>query len=84
MPTSHPIRQVLQKLEVSRRLTKWVIELGEFDIKFMPRTAIKRQAVADFVAEFMYLTKALGVTTTMPSTSEGRTKGDDPTDPSSV
>ena len=40
VPTSHPLRQVLQNPEVSGRLTKWAIELREFDIKFMPRTTI--------------------------------------------
>ena len=84
VPTSHPLRQVLQNPEVFRRLTKWVIELGEFDIKFMPSTAIQRQAVADVVAEFIYLTKALGVTTDAPRTSKGCTNDDDPTDPSNV
>ncbi|KAK1580997.1 hypothetical protein Q3G72_002138 [Acer saccharum] len=38
--------------KVSGRLTKWAIELSEFDIEYLPRTAIKAQAVADFVAEF--------------------------------
>ena len=28
------------------------IELSEFDIQYRPRTAIKGQAVADFIAEF--------------------------------
>ena len=28
------------------------MELGQFDIKFQPRTTIKAQALADFVAEF--------------------------------
>ena len=50
----------------------------------MPRTAIKGQAIADFVAEFMYLTKALGVTTDVSSTSERCTKDDEPTDPGNV
>ncbi|KAK0585343.1 hypothetical protein LWI29_027080 [Acer saccharum] len=40
------------KPEVSGRLTKWAIELSEFDVEYLPRTAIKGQAVADFVAEF--------------------------------
>ncbi|XP_058075573.1 uncharacterized protein LOC131224000 [Magnolia sinica] len=50
--TDSPLKQVLQRLEVSGRITKWVIELGEFDIQFRPRTAIKGQTVADFIAEF--------------------------------
>ncbi|KAK0588973.1 hypothetical protein LWI29_007925 [Acer saccharum] len=42
----------MEKPEVSGRLTKWAIELSEFNIEYLPRTAIKGQAVADFVAEF--------------------------------
>ena len=69
---------------MSRRLTKWAIELGEFDIKFMPSTTIKRQAIANFVAEFTYPAKALGMAVDKPSTSKGRKKDDDPTDPNNV
>ncbi|KAM5579269.1 hypothetical protein ABKV19_009186, partial [Rosa sericea] len=39
------------KPETSGRLIKWAIELGEFDIKYQPRTAIKGQAAADFISE---------------------------------
>ncbi|KAK0573961.1 hypothetical protein LWI29_016278 [Acer saccharum] len=42
----------IEKPEVSGRSTKWAIELSEFDVEYLPRTAIKAQAVADFVAEF--------------------------------
>lgn len=31
----------------------WAITLGEFDVQYRPRTAIKPQALADFIAEFM-------------------------------
>ena len=61
-----------------------MIDLGEFDFKFMPMTAIKGQVVADVVAEFTYSTKALGVTTIVSGTSEGRTKDDEPTDLNNV
>ena len=70
VPTSHPLHQVLQNPDVSRRLTKWAIELGKFGIKFMPRTAIKGQAVADFMAEFSYPTKVFGGENATPNTSE--------------
>ena len=42
----------MQKPEVSGRLTKWAIELGEFEIEYKPRSSIKGQAVSDFIAEF--------------------------------
>ena len=65
-------------------MTKWAIKLGEFNIKFMPRTVIKGQAVADFVAEFTYPTKAHRGKTDMPSTSKRQPVDNDPTDPNNV
>ncbi|KAI5351697.1 hypothetical protein L3X38_004588 [Prunus dulcis] len=50
--TNQPFRQVLQKPETSGRLVKWAIELGEFDIHYKPRPAMRVQAVADFLSEF--------------------------------
>lgn len=48
---NQPLRAVMQKSEVSGRLVKWVIELGEFDVSYRPRTTIKGQVLADFLAE---------------------------------
>ncbi|XP_059669203.1 uncharacterized protein LOC132314344 [Cornus florida] len=50
--TDQPLRQVLHKPESSGRLMKWSVELGEFDIQYKPRTAVKAQVLADFLAEF--------------------------------
>ncbi|KAK0573656.1 hypothetical protein LWI29_011551 [Acer saccharum] len=50
--TNCPLKLILQKPKVFGRLTKWAIELSEFDVEYLPRTAIKGQAVADFMAEF--------------------------------
>ena len=52
VPTEYPMKQVLHKPEVSRRLMKWAIELSEFDIRYKPKPAIKGQVLADFVMEF--------------------------------
>ena len=52
IPTEHPMRQVLHKLEISGRLIKWAIELSEFDIRYKPKTAIKGQVLAYFIREF--------------------------------
>ena len=52
IPTKHPMKQVLHKPETSGRLTKWAIELSEFDIRYKPRTTIKGQIFTDFVMEF--------------------------------
>ena len=34
---------------------KWVLELEEFEVVYRPRIAIKGQALADFLVEFIYL-----------------------------
>ena len=36
-------------------MVQWAIELSQFDIEYHPRTAIKAQALADFIAEFTTL-----------------------------
>ncbi|XP_074362002.1 uncharacterized protein LOC141702212 [Apium graveolens] len=33
-------------------MLKWAVELGQFDLEYVPRTAIKGQALADFLLEF--------------------------------
>ncbi|KAH9751207.1 Ribonuclease H [Citrus sinensis] len=50
--TNQPLKQTLAKPDVSGRLVKWAVELGEFDIQFKPRTSVKGQAVVDFIADF--------------------------------
>jgi hypothetical protein len=55
--TEYPLKKVLRKLDVSGRLVNWAIELSEFDIEFVSRSAIKGQVLADFVAEFTNITE---------------------------
>ncbi|KAM3000872.1 hypothetical protein FF2_037234 [Malus domestica] len=52
--TNHPLRQILQSPNTSRRMIKWAIVLGEFDISYQPKPAENGQAVADFIADFTY------------------------------
>ncbi|XP_071718291.1 uncharacterized protein [Rutidosis leptorrhynchoides] len=47
----HTARQVLSKPEKSGRMAKWAIELGEHNIEFRVRHAIKGQVLADFITE---------------------------------
>ncbi|XP_071699333.1 uncharacterized protein [Rutidosis leptorrhynchoides] len=49
--TDQPIRQLLYKPEISGRLTKWAIELGEHEISYRARSAIKGQVMADYLAK---------------------------------
>ncbi|XP_071708818.1 uncharacterized protein [Rutidosis leptorrhynchoides] len=47
-----PIEKLVYALpEVSGRLAKWPIELGEHEINYSPRTAIKGQILANYLAE---------------------------------
>ena len=41
--TDQLLRNVIHSPRASGRLIKWAIELGEFDIKYKPRLAIKSQ-----------------------------------------
>jgi hypothetical protein len=54
----YPMKKVLQKPDLSGRLVNWAMELGQFDIEFHPRTAIKGQVLADFFVEFCNMSEA--------------------------
>ena len=41
--------------EAIGRMVQWAIELSQFDIEYHPRIAIKAQALANFIAEFILL-----------------------------
>ena len=49
--TDQPIKQVISKPEASGRLQKWSVLLGEHNISYRPRTAVKGQILADFINE---------------------------------
>ncbi|GAB2287876.1 hypothetical protein Dimus_037963 [Dionaea muscipula] len=49
--TDQPLRQILHRPETSGRLVKWSVELGQYQIDYQPRPAIKGQALADFLVE---------------------------------
>ncbi|XP_059290110.1 uncharacterized protein LOC132043654 [Lycium ferocissimum] len=42
----------MHKPELSGRLAEWAVEISGYDIEYRPRTAIKSQILADFVADF--------------------------------
>jgi len=47
-----PVRTIVKNSEANDRITKWVTEIRLLGVTFEPRTAIKRQILADFIAEF--------------------------------
>ena len=50
--TQLPLKSVLQTADYTGRIAIWSTILEAFDIKYMPRTSIKGQVLADLVAEF--------------------------------
>ena len=50
--SSAPLADIIQNREATGRIAKWAIELGAYHIKYDPRTAIKSQALADFINDW--------------------------------
>ena len=44
-----PLGNIIQNREAIGRVAKWVIELGPHNLKYVPRTTIKSQALVDFI-----------------------------------
>ena len=49
--TDQPLRSILHKLDLSRRMLQWAIELSDYGIEYQPRLSMKGQVMADFVVE---------------------------------
>ena len=50
--TQLPLKAILWSADYIGRIAKWGTILGTFDIKYMPRTSVKGQVLADLVAKF--------------------------------
>lgn len=46
-----PLKYLLDKVALTRRLEKWVMILSKFDIQYVGRRAIKGQVITDQLAE---------------------------------
>nr|KJB44379.1 hypothetical protein B456_007G249100 [Gossypium raimondii] len=44
-----PLKDILRKVGISRRMIKWSVELSEFGLEYLPRKVVKAQALTDFV-----------------------------------
>ena len=51
--TSYPQGDIIRNRDTARRISKWALELMGHDIRYIPRTAIKSQALIDFVTEWI-------------------------------
>ena len=52
MITDFPLGEILHNSVATGRISKWVVELRALSMHFKPRTAIKSQALVDFMAEW--------------------------------
>ena len=50
--TDLPLKVLLQCSDFSGRITRWGVQLGSLEVEYKPRTTIKGQVLANFVAEF--------------------------------
>jgi hypothetical protein len=50
--SDRPFACVLQSKEAIGQITQWAVEIGQYDAEFIPRWAIKSQALTDFIAEW--------------------------------
>jgi hypothetical protein len=48
--TNFPLVDILHNRDATGCISKWAMELGALSIDFKPRTAIKSQALVDFMA----------------------------------
>ncbi|XP_010677960.1 uncharacterized protein LOC104893543 [Beta vulgaris subsp. vulgaris] len=60
--TNYPVKSILRHPELTGRMSMWVITLSSYDITYQPPIAIKSQALADFVADFIPRLKAIAQT----------------------
>jgi hypothetical protein len=49
--TSYPLKAMLHNSNATGNIAKWVPELAEFELDFLPCHAVKSRVMADFVAD---------------------------------
>nr|POE70788.1 retrovirus-related pol polyprotein from transposon 17.6 [Quercus suber] len=77
--TQLPLKIVLRSADYTGRIAKWGTILGAFDIRYMPRTSVKGQVLADLVAEFTEPSmEDVAVTPSMDEKSVGMVSQQDP------
>ena len=52
MLIDQPLRNILHKPDLTKRMLQWAIELSEYGIEFQPRLSMKGQVMANFVPEY--------------------------------
>jgi hypothetical protein len=50
--SNRPLACALQSKEATRQIAQWAVEIGQYDVEFIPQRTIKSQALAYFIAEW--------------------------------
>jgi hypothetical protein len=50
--SDRPLARVLQNKETAGWIAQWAVEIGQYDVEFIPQRAIMSQALAYFIAEW--------------------------------
>jgi hypothetical protein len=53
--TDFPLGDILWNHDATGRISKWAVDLRALNIEFIPRKAMKSQALANFIAEWTKL-----------------------------
>jgi hypothetical protein len=51
--SDRPLARVLQSREATEWITQWAVEIGQYDVEFVPRRTIKSQTLTDFITKWM-------------------------------
>ena len=52
MTKSHAIKVLLQQPILSGRISQWLLQLSQYDLRTRTSRAVKRRAIADLLAQF--------------------------------
>ena len=55
--TKYPLQSILKTYDFTRRIAKWVMRFGSFNIRYRPRNSVKGQVLKDFIFEFTPIEK---------------------------
>jgi hypothetical protein len=50
--SNQPLARVLQSKEATGQIAQWAVEIGQYNVEFIPRRAIRFQALVDFITEW--------------------------------
>jgi predicted dithiol-disulfide oxidoreductase (DUF899 family) len=50
--SNRPLAHILESKEATGWIVQWAVEIGQYDVEFIPHRAIKSRALANFITEW--------------------------------